>query len=235
MPRITALLLLAVAAAACADPPTAPRAEPELDPQFRLESKTEYTEDELYELYLAGELEATFPTYMSNLTVIVMIHTGLYVEGFMSYEYVSTTQTGGITVYYREGDKTLSFASSPPKVTGGPTVGLRRGLFWADVFIPLYEESCGKNAVADAWGEVWNEFYLVKYIIPTFSRKRGTAQGSTHAPACPTPSGGGSDPNITGLTCTTITIEHYWFYPDTGAIEYRYSEKKTLCQSNEMM
>jgi hypothetical protein len=32
------------------------------------------------------------------------------------------------------------------------------------------------------------------------------------------------------LRCYTVQIDHYWYYPDTGATEYRYSELYTWCE-----
>lgn len=32
------------------------------------------------------------------------------------------------------------------------------------------------------------------------------------------------------LRCYTVQIDHYWYYPDTGATEYRYSEFYTWCE-----
>jgi uncharacterized membrane protein YgcG len=46
--------------------------------------------------------------------------------------------------------------------------------------------------------------------------------------------GGGSDGGGTqeGGTahCWTLTVDHYWYYPDTGRVEYRYSESYTWCE-----
>lgn len=42
--------------------------------------------------------------------------------------------------------------------------------------------------------------------------------------------GGGSGGSV--WRCYTVTIEHYWYYPDTGQIEYRYTEEQTYCEQS---
>lgn len=44
--------------------------------------------------------------------------------------------------------------------------------------------------------------------------------------------GGGGGGGGTVLRCYTVTIEHYWYYPDTGQIEYRYTEEQTYCEES---
>jgi hypothetical protein len=44
------------------------------------------------------------------------------------------------------------------------------------------------------------------------------------------PGGGGEDGGT--MTCYTLTRDHYWYYPDTGEIEYRYTETYTWCEMN---
>lgn len=54
-------------------------------------------------------------------------------------------------------------------------------------------------------------------------------------PACRTSSGGGGDGAGGGggmITCFTETVHHYWYYPDTGAIEYRYTSQYQWCEPN---
>jgi hypothetical protein len=31
-------------------------------------------------------------------------------------------------------------------------------------------------------------------------------------------------------TCYTVEIDHYWYYPDTGEVEYRYTEGRRYCE-----
>jgi hypothetical protein len=60
----------------------------------------------------------------------------------------------------------------------------------------------------------------------------GTAQGSTTLSTCGGDGGGGGGGGDGGSvwTCYTVTIEHYWYYPDTGQTEYRYTEEQTYCE-----
>ncbi len=32
-----------------------------------------------------------------------------------------------------------------------------------------------------------------------------------------------------GWSCTTVYVDHYWYYPDTGTYEYRYTSAKSYC------
>jgi hypothetical protein len=41
---------------------------------------------------------------------------------------------------------------------------------------------------------------------------------------------GGDDPN---MTCYTVQTDHYWYYPDTGEYEYRYTTYMDYCYLNE--
>lgn len=43
--------------------------------------------------------------------------------------------------------------------------------------------------------------------------------------------GGGSTGG--GWSCTTVYFDHYWYYPDTGTYEYRYTSSKTTCTHME--
>jgi hypothetical protein len=42
--------------------------------------------------------------------------------------------------------------------------------------------------------------------------------------------GAGEQPGGT-VRCWTLQIDHYWYYPDTGQVEYRYSETYTWCEN----
>jgi hypothetical protein len=47
---------------------------------------------------------------------------------------------------------------------------------------------------------------------------------------------GGGGPGGDGgptLRCYTVTIEHYYYHPDTGAVEYRYTEQYSYCEQVE--
>lgn len=44
--------------------------------------------------------------------------------------------------------------------------------------------------------------------------------------------GGGGGGGTTTLTCYTMTVDHYWYYPDTDTYEYRFSETSTWCEES---
>lgn len=58
----------------------------------------------------------------------------------------------------------------------------------------------------------------------------GGAGGIT--PDC-TPTDGGGGMRIPMQRCTTTQTDYYWYYPDTGQTEYRYSETTTTCVAVE--
>jgi hypothetical protein len=60
----------------------------------------------------------------------------------------------------------------------------------------------------------------------------GTAPNSTASTTCGDAGGGGPgvDPGGSTWRCYTVTIDHYWYYPDTGRIEYRYTEEYSYCE-----
>jgi len=41
--------------------------------------------------------------------------------------------------------------------------------------------------------------------------------------------GGGSPGGGSGLTCVEVFTDHYWYYPDTGQIEYRFTTVEQYC------
>lgn len=45
----------------------------------------------------------------------------------------------------------------------------------------------------------------------------------------PADGGGGGGGPTNGQVCTTIRTDYYWYYPDTGQWEYRYSDETTSC------
>jgi hypothetical protein len=44
--------------------------------------------------------------------------------------------------------------------------------------------------------------------------------------------GGGENPDI-NITCWTLTVDHYWYFPDTHEFVYRYSSTYTWCEPIE--
>jgi hypothetical protein len=61
----------------------------------------------------------------------------------------------------------------------------------------------------------------------------GTVPNSAPLSTCGGDGGGsGGGGGGTVVRCYTVTIEHYWYYPDTGQIEYRYTEEQTYCEQS---
>lgn len=52
--------------------------------------------------------------------------------------------------------------------------------------------------------------------------------------SCGDSGGGGGGAPETRLTCYTVRIDHYWYYPDTGRVEYRYSDTYTWCEERQV-
>lgn len=44
--------------------------------------------------------------------------------------------------------------------------------------------------------------------------------------------GGGPGGGVTRSTCYTMTVDHYWYFPDTNTYEYRFSEEMTWCEED---
>jgi hypothetical protein len=72
----------------------------------------------------------------------------------------------------------------------------------------------------------WEEIEIEAY------EDDGTAPNSTVSTTCGDAGGGGpgGDPGGSTWRCYTVTIDHYWYYPDTGRIEYRYTEEYSYCE-----
>jgi hypothetical protein len=45
--------------------------------------------------------------------------------------------------------------------------------------------------------------------------------------------GGGGGDGGSNWRCYTVTIDHYYYYPDTGEVEYRYTEQYSYCEEIE--
>lgn len=82
-----------------------------------------------------------------------------------------------------------------------------------------------------AYGKVWDESLVQGKITVWGEQARTTsAKHECRRPTTTTtstPSEGDDD----GKTCYTIETDHYWYYPDTGELEYRYTEAYTWCES----
>jgi hypothetical protein len=45
--------------------------------------------------------------------------------------------------------------------------------------------------------------------------------------------GGGAGGEGSMMRCYTVTVDHYWYHPDTGTYEYRYSDTTSWCEAIE--
>lgn len=64
----------------------------------------------------------------------------------------------------------------------------------------------------------------------------GTAPNLTSSTTCDGDDdgdGGGGGGGGSTWRCYTVTTDHYWYYPDTGEVEYRYTEEYTYCEQME--
>jgi len=53
---------------------------------------------------------------------------------------------------------------------------------------------------------------------------------ATTTSSCGGGGGGGGGGGDDMPECYTVVTDHYWYYPDTGEIEYRYSTYETVCE-----
>lgn len=90
---------------------------------------------------------------------------------------------------------------------------------------------CGNVIEANLRGEVW-WIYQGGWSIDTNERTQTVARRQADCPE--SVPGGGAGPETGGtVRCYTYTVDHYWYYPDTGVYEYRYSTTKTWCEPYE--
>lgn len=90
---------------------------------------------------------------------------------------------------------------------------------------------CTGTIRGEGLGRVWNEF-----VGSTVLRWGEQEESATAAHSCPRPrtttttipddDGGGDSAG----TCYLVEIDHYWYYPDTGELEFRYTEAYRWCE-----
>lgn len=62
----------------------------------------------------------------------------------------------------------------------------------------------------------------INYYGGTVTSINGTGDGS---------GGGGTGGGESLRLCSTTRTDYYWYYPDTGQVEYRYSDSSTSCET----
>lgn len=66
---------------------------------------------------------------------------------------------------------------------------------------------------------------------PQYSLAPGTNDYVNTTSSCDGGGGGGPGGEIPSTyRCYTFTVDHYWYYPETGAVEYRYTTETTWCE-----
>lgn len=92
---------------------------------------------------------------------------------------------------------------------------------------------CGNVLELNLLGQVW---WMYSGDWPIDQNERAARLTKRQAD-CPeeTPGGGVKEPGTgtTTYTCYTYTVDHYWYYPDTGTYEYRYSTEETWCEPSQ--
>lgn len=116
---------------------------------------------------------------------------------------------------------------------------------------------CGYMVDGSTVHTAWSEFWSPKKELLTWDREVKTSfasadQGPVNAEnisrrrlsvssgspksissTCEGSSGGGGSGNNDQYSCVTVTEDHYWYYPDTGQVEYRYTTTTTVCNFME--
>jgi hypothetical protein len=146
-----------------------------------------YTEDELVGMYERGELDAALPTRIGTVTVTPVFSKDKLVAT-MQFEFAATVAAGTIEhLALRQGNTPTHEISTPRIVEKQFWLAYPvYGKFSLDLTLPLAEDPCGMNAVAWAFGEVWNEQWFGKLegLTWAYKPKRGNSE-TVFAPSCP--------------------------------------------------
>lgn len=90
--------------------------------------------------------------------------------------------------------------------------------------------ACGGNIRADVFAKVWNEAPLLKFAPwGTKSDQRSaynTCPRTIRRESNTVSTGSGSSDRV----CYRLDIDYYYYYPDTGEIEYRYTDTRSWCE-----
>ena len=96
----------------------------------------------------------------------------------------------------------------------------------------VYMPQCKGVITGHALGRAWNEYPGLSVLrwgdVEQSDQKKYQCPRSTTATTT-TPDGGGGGGDQ-GATCYVVTVDYYWYYPDTGRVEYRYSEEYRWCE-----
>ena len=170
----------------------------------------------------AEPTDAEAPTELASLSVEADAgwrYGNAYAGGIVRY--TATHVAGRVTVSSDSGS--LSLEKSESHLSPA-----YRELQLPEPTVPMKE--CQGTITGHAFGRVWNEALVQKSVVKWGENSDSGAKHYT----CPIPmtnqttwSTGGS----TTQKCYTLEIDHYWYYPATGKVEYRYTETRTWCES----
>jgi hypothetical protein len=180
-----------------------------------------------------GDPEPQWPTAIHELTgeMILPANDEQYparaiVGGFMRYDSYHARLTAHATV---TGENNQSYDFYPEE----------RHQFWDFFNLGMQAQwnmyiggPCGNVVELHLLGEVWWTYDSGWSI----DRNERTKNETLRQANCPEeiPGGGVKDPGSDGFyRCYTYTVDHYWYYPDTGVYEYRYTTEQTWCEYNE--
>jgi hypothetical protein len=98
----------------------------------------------------------------------------------------------------------------------------------------LARQACGTIIDVTGQGRAWHSLPAPTNAAswPIWGSQTASKPTNAHQPDCTTTTAGYSPAPQTGgtLHCTTKTVDHYLYYPDTGVVEYQYSTASTVCE-----
>lgn len=111
--------------------------------------------------------------------------------------------------------------------------------FRGQAFLQMYTlailSPCGNSLEAQFKFRAWLLGPTGLGTIGTLESDERVRDATDYQPACAPPESTGTGkakPIGGGNYCYTVRTDHYWYYPDTGTVEYRYSTYKEYCESS---
>jgi len=108
--------------------------------------------------------------------------------------------------------------------------GFRTYSFTSDVQLNL-DKYCGFRLQAGTTHSAWKQIRFPILITWGQAQSQFTVANAT-GETCPPEGGGGGGGGGPSYTCYTYAVDHYYYYPDTGEVEYRYTDYYSWCQRN---
>jgi hypothetical protein len=92
---------------------------------------------------------------------------------------------------------------------------------------------CDAPLQVASFGRVWNELFhsgnFMKWGDKSLTAFKSFPCASTITVTTRDPGGAGGD----RTACYNVYIDHYWWYPATGRVEYRYTDVERVCENAE--